>query len=242
MLKEKMSKIVWIFIIVCFAILVAVGQQKIKEQNEIPTDIEIRQLVQQNNEEEFIVNEEYKVSGPVIEVSEDGIKVSILDGNTKNIKMNEFKNSRTRDIMNVSQVSVGDYYKNGEIIRNISGEELRKELLLNLARAFNSSKLSTKTIRLKRLEKFEGYVNFKIRFYDGNYELFGKENPELFSIYLTADTNTLFYARTNFVSIYNLQKAVRDEVAVKEKNFYIELDESTLNNDRAYVKAIEIAE
>ena len=64
----------------------------------------------------------------------------------------------------------------------------------------------------------------------------------MFSIYLTADTNTLFYARTNFVSIYNLQKAVRDEVAVKEKNFYIELDESTLNNDRAYVKAIEIAE
>lgn len=137
----------------------------------------------------------------------------------------------------------GDYYKSGEIIRSISGDELKKELLLNLCRSFNSNKLSTKTIRLKRLEKNEdGTVNFKIRFYDGNYSLFGKENPELFSIDLKADENTVLYARTNLVSIYNLQKAVRDEVAVKERDFYIELDENSLNNDRAYVKTFEIAE
>ena len=242
MLKEKSSKIAWAVIILCFVFLIIVGQVKIKEQNEVSSQIETRKEIQKNEEEQININEEYKVSGTVSSILDDGILVVDANGTSHVINLKEFKNYRTRDNMNLSAVAVGDYYKNGEIIRNISGEELKQELLLNLSRAFDSSKLSTRTIRLKRLEKQDTFVNFKVRFYDGNYSLFGKENPELFSIYLTADENTILYARTNLVSIYNLQKAVRDDVAVKERDFYIELDESTINNERAYVKSFEIAE
>lgn len=243
MLKEKGSKIAWIIIILCFIILAIVGQVKIKEQNEVLNNIETKNDVQKNEEEKININEEYKIKGTVSSIIENGIIVVDASGSSHSINLGEFINARTREKMNISNIAVGDYYKNGEIIRNISGEELKKELLLNLARSFNSNKLSAKTIRLKGLEKQEdGTVNFKVRVYDGNYELFGKENPEQFILYLVADENTVLYARTNIVSIYNLQKAVRDEVAVKERDFYIELDETTLNNDRAYVKSFEIAE
>lgn len=87
-----------------------------------------------------------------------------------------------------------------------------------------------------------GFVKFKIKFYDGNYTLFGKENPELFTLYLKADENTILYARTNIVSIYNLQKSVRDNVGVKEKIFYLGIDEKTLEDDLVYVTDFEITE
>ena len=244
MLNGIKQKIAWGAIILCFVILIIVGQVKIKRQNEVLTTVETSTAIQKNEENNNInISEEYKnVKGSIIDIEDEYIVIVDTYGNNKNIYQKEFINYRTRENMNILQVVDGDYYKNGEIIRNLSGDELKQELLLNLSRAFNSLKFSTRTIRLKRLEKFDGYVTFKVRFYDGNYELFGKENPELFSINLMANENTILYARTNIVSIYNLQKAVKDEVAVKEKNFYLELDESTLNSERAYVKSFEISE
>lgn len=244
MLKEKGNKIAWLAIILCFIILIIVGQIKIKEQNKVLTTVKISSNVQKNKEDNNItISEKDKnLKGTIKEVKEECILVEDVYGNSNEVYNKEFKNYRTRENISISQIVVGDYYKNGEIIRDLSGEELRQELLLNLARAFNSSKLSTRTIRLKRLEKFDGYVEFKIKFYDENYELFGRENPELFSINLMANENTVLYVRKNIVSIYNLQKSVKDEIAVKERTFYLGLEESTLNDNRAFVTDFEIAE
>ena len=174
------------------------------------------------------------LEGTIKNVVDNNIFVADLIGNIHEVYSNELINYRTRDIINVANVTFGDYYKNSEIIRNISGEELRSELLLNLARTFNSSKLSTKLTRLKRLKIYDGYVTFKVSFYDGSYELFGKENPEPFNIELIANEKTVLYARTNIVTIYNLQKSVRDKV------FYLGIDENTIFDERPFVTEFEI--
>lgn len=166
----------------------------------------------------------------------DGNHIFIMDslGATHEVYSKELINCRTRDNIELKNIQNGDYYQNAEIVRNISGDELRQELLLNLARTFNSSKLSTGLTRLKRLKIFDEYVTFKVSFYDENYELFGHKNPELFHIELIANEDTVLYARTNIVTIYNLQKSVRDKV------FYLGIDENTLYDERPLVTAFEI--
>lgn len=174
------------------------------------------------------------LEGTINNIVDNNIFVVDSLGNTHEVYSNELINYRTRDIIDVANVTFGDYFKNSEIIRNISGEELRSELLLNLARTFNSSKLSTKLTRLKRLKVYDGYVTFKVSFFDGNYEVFGRDNPELFNIELIANEDTVLYARTNVVTIYNLQKSVRDKV------FYLGIDEKTLFDERPFVAEFEI--
>ena len=238
MSKEKWSKIVWGIIILCFVILTIIGQIKIKEQNSVLTTVVPRSDVP-NVIENYNLNieEKYKkLSGYVYEVAEDHIMIKDESDNMHEINVIELMNYRTREPMKISEIKFGDYYKNGEIIRNVSGAELKKELLLNLARAFNSSKLSTTVSRLKRLKQYDGYVTFKVSICDQNFGLFGRENPELFNIELIANEQTVLYARTNLVTIYNLQKSVRD------KTFYLEIDENTLNDEMPVVRSFEIAD
>ena len=127
------------------------------KQNEISKKIQVSNKIQINNETNNInINEDYRnIKGSITKIEDERIIVLDEVGNRNEIAQKEFINLRTRDIINIYDISVGDYYKYGEIIRNISSDELKKELLLNLSRTFNSSKLSTKTIRLKRLEKFD---------------------------------------------------------------------------------------
>ena len=238
MSKEKWSKIVWCIIILCFICLAILGQLKIKKQNEVLTTIVPKQDIQQNTENYNLnIDKKYKnLKGYVYEIADDHILVKDDSANMHEIKTTELINYRTREPMKISEIKFGDYYKNGEIIRNVSGDELKKELLLNLARGFNSSKLSTTVSRLKRLKQYDGYVTFKVSICDQNFGLFGRENPELFNIEVIANEQTVLYARTNIVNIYNLQKSVRD------KTFYLELDENTLNNEMPIVTSFEISD
>lgn len=238
MSKEKWSKIVWGIIILCFIILAIIGQIKIKKQNEVLTTVLPKQDIQKNRENYNLnIDEKYKnLKGYIYEVADDYITIKDDSENMHEIKIAEFINYRTREPIKISELKFGDYYKNGEIIRNVSGEELKKELLLNLAKGFNSSKLSTTVSRLKRLKVYDGYVTFKVSLCDQNFGLFGRENPELFNIELMANESTILYARTNLVTIYNLQKSVRD------KTFYLEIDENTLNDEIPVVRSFEIAD
>lgn len=238
MSKEKWSKIVWGIIILCFIILAIIGQIKIKKQNEVLTTVLPKQDIQKNRENYNLnIDEKYKnLKGYIYEVADDYITIKDDSENMHEIKNAEFINYRTREPIKISELKFGDYYKNGEIIRNVSGEELKKELLLNLAKGFNSSKLSTTVSRLKRLKVYDGYVTFKVSLCDQNFGLFGRENPELFNIELMANESTILYARTNLVTIYNLQKSVRD------KTFYLEIDENTLNDEIPVVRSFEIAD
>ena len=238
MSKENWSKIAWIIIILCFGVLIFVGQIKIRNQNNILSDVSPKADIQKNTENYNLnIDEKYKnLKGIVSSVEENYISITDSLGNKHEIYEDELLNCRTREPIKVSQVNAGDYYKNGEIIRNISGNELRNELLLNMSRSFNSSKLSVKFTRLKRLKVYNRYVTFKVSFYDENYELFGKNKPELFNIELIANENTVLYARSKIVSIYNLQKSVRDKV------FYLGIDEKTLLDERPVVTDFEIAE
>lgn len=236
MAKGKWSKIAWCIIALCFVILVFVGQGKIKEQNQVSSIIVPRSDIQKNTESDIAYSEKEALEGKIYHIAGDQLFMIDFDGVTHEIDANGLINARTRDNIDISNIAINDYYKNGEIIRNISGDELRQELLLNLARAFNSSKLSTELIRLKRLKVYDDYVTFKVSFYDGNYELFGRENPELFHIQLLANEDTVLYARTDIVNIYNLQKSVRDKV------FFLGIDENTLFDERPLVTEFEIAE
>ena len=238
MSKKNLSKIIWGIIILCFIILAFVGQILIKKQNEVVLDKPIKLDVQKNTEQYNlnIKNENRNIQGSISAVESDHISVTDNLGVLHEIYEEELLNYRTREPIKISQLNNGDYYKNGEIIRNISRDELRHELLLNLSRCFNSSKLSTQLTRLKRLKVYDGYVTFKVSFFDSNYSVFGCEKPELFNIELIANENTILYARTKVVSIYNLQKSVRD------KAFYLGLDENTLLDERPVVTDFEIAE
>ena len=238
MTREKWSKIVWAIIIFCFVCLTILGQIKIKKQNDVLTTVVPKQDIQKDTENyKLNIDEKYKkIKGYVYEVENDHITVKDESDNMQKIYVTELINYRTREPIKISKIKFGDYYKNGEIIRNVSGEELKEELLLNLAKGFNSSKLSTTVSRLKRLKQYDGYVIFKVSLCDQNFGLFGRENPELFNVELIANEETVLYTRANFVTIYNLQKSVRD------KTFYLELDENTLNNEMPIVKSFEIAE
>lgn len=243
MSREKWSKTAWSIIIFCFIVLIFIGQQRIKKQNEILTNVVPRSNIQisseENNPNENKTDE--NINGRICDIVENNLIIIDNTNTTYSVKSENLVNYRTRENINIENISVGDYYKNSEIIRNISGDELKKELLLNLSRCFNSSKLSTGLTRLKRLKAYDGYVTFKVSFYDNSYSLFEKEKPELFNIELIANENTVLYARTNIVTIYNLQKSVRTD-ALEEKNFYLGLDENTLNDERPLVTDFEIAE
>ena len=240
MLKEKWSKIAWSIIILCFVILFFVGQGKIKEQNSVLNNVPLKADTQ-NYEKQSDIEENLKFEGYVSSIGEKSIIVKNSENVEKEILVENLMNARTREKIEITQIAIGDYYKNAEIMRNLSGELLRKELILSMARAFHSLKLAAEFTRLKQMKVYEGYSTFKVHFYDKNYELFGKDHPELFVIELKADENTVLYARTNVVTIYNLQKQVRTE-ALQEKKFYIEIDENTINDERPLVTSFEIAE
>lgn len=240
MSKNIWSKIAWCIIVLCFIVLIFIGQGKIKEQNGVIDTVATNSNVQKS-EEKSLNDENLKFAGYVIYTTETSITIRDSENNEKEINVENLRNYRTREKIGIEQIAVGDYYKNGEIIRNLSGDLLKKELILSMARAFNSNELSIEFTRLKRMQVYEGYSTFRVHFYDKNYSLFEKEVPELFTIELKATEDTVLYARTNLVTIYNLQKQVRND-ALQEKKFYIEIDENTIDDEMPIVKSFEIAE
>ena len=105
MLKKDFSKIAWIIIIVCFIILIIVGQYKIKKQNTVLNTVSILQEVQKYDEK-YICTDEQKVEGYIVEIAENSFFVNDSLNNVKQISMDNLINYRTREKIDFSHISV----------------------------------------------------------------------------------------------------------------------------------------
>lgn len=129
---------------------------------------------------------------------------------------------------------MGDYYSNGEIIRNISGEELKKELLQNMAVAFDDGSLYGLPGEIQRLENKGEYVILTLPIVDANYERLGKQQPEEIMVSLIADKDTKIPTVGKNVTIDMLKEETVGFM------FWIKIREGTQNDTYPKIDIVEI--
>ena len=191
-----------------------------------------------NDKENAVQENEIKdlksVSGIIEKI--DNNKLSVYcDGKVYEIDYSEeFINMRTREKISLKEINVYDYYESsGEIARNISGNELKQELLKNMAKCFSSGPLYAKPIQITNLEDKGEYVIIDVTMEDALSGKLGRQFDARVDMKLKVNNKT---------NISTVQKI--DIKDLKEETngfmFWIEIVEDTIDDEYPTVKTIEI--
>ena len=145
-------------------------------------------------------------------------------------------NYRTDEHMNLSDIKIGDYYKSGEVIRNISGEEWEKECIKNLAYCYKDGNLICNPQEITNIQNMGDYVIITLIMEDVTTEYFnGKDSGNnTFELKVIAYSNLNIPTYSGGVTVYNLKEEVMGFM------FWIGLDKETINNKYPVVSDIEI--
>ena len=150
-------------------------------------------------------------------------------------KDKQLTNYRTTENMNLSDLKIGDYYNSGEIIRNITGEEWKKECIKNLAYCYDEGNLVCNPERITNVENKGNYVIITLIMGDSSTEYInGKNNIETFELQAIAYSNLNISTSSGNVNIYNLKEETEGFM------FWIGLDKNTINNKYPCINNIEI--
>lgn len=169
-------------------------------------------------------------SGIIYNIDENYIYFSDRNSNQCFISKSSFSyiNGRTAKDMNVNDVNVGDYLDNDEqriiIYRNISGDELNKELLYNMTLTEDERVMLVNITEIKNINIINDETAMvKVEYGDiiGNYL-----TDERFEATVEFNSNTKFYSKGNNInSIRDLEYAkanitsiVLDRDSIYKKN------------------------
>ena len=137
--------------------------------------------------------------------------------------------------MNLSDIKIGDYYMSGEIIRDISGEEWKKECIKNLAYCYKEGNLICNPQEITNIQNMGDYVIITLIMEDSTAEYFNKKDSKnTFEIKAIAYSGINIPTSSGGVTVYNLKEEVIGFI------FWIGLDKDTINNKYPVISDIEI--
>ena len=150
------------------------------------------------------------------------------------MKTKKFQNYRTTEDINISDVKIGDYYIDGKIIRNISGEELKKECIKNLAYCYEQGDLICNPKEITNIQNMGNYVIISVIMEDSTSKYFNKENADTFDLKAKASADLKIPTHSNDVTVFNLKEKVVGFM------YWIGLDKNTINDKYPTIIDIEI--
>ena len=195
---------------------------------------------EKNGQYIYILKEEKtNLSGSIIDVKDDYIVVRETEKEQEykvnaNIITKKFQNYRTTEDINISDVKIGDYYIDGKIIRNISGEELKKECIKNLAFCYEQGDLICNPKEITNVQNMGNYVIISVIMEDSTSKYFNKENADTFELKAKASADLKIPTHSNDVTVFNLKEKVVGFM------YWIGLDKNTINDKYPTIIDIEI--
>lgn len=224
-------------IIICIGIITIIFT---KSQNEnVMNQIEYNnELNQEQQKENDLNNNNSKVKdyGIITNIENDIITIQNKDVYQVKIDKNtRIINYRTAENMNLSDIKIGDYYMSGEIIRDISGEEWKKECIKNLAYCYKEGNLICNPQEITNIQNMGDYVIITLIMEDSTAEYFNKKDSKnTFEIKAIAYSGLNIPTSSGGVTVYNLKEEVIGFI------FWIGLDKDTINNKYPVISDIEI--
>lgn len=240
-----MNKKTTVFLIISI-IIICIGIISIfctKKQNENAiinqTENSTTQLEQTQKEEIDLNNDNLKAKDYGIITNIENNTITIKNEELIQIEINEetkITNYRTAENMNLADIKIGDYYKSGEIIRNISGDEWKEECIKNLAYCYKEGNLICNPQEITNIQNMEDYVIITLTMEDTTTEYFsGKDSGNnTFELKAIAYSNLNIPTSSGGVTVYNLKEEVEGFM------FWIGLDKETINNRYPVISDIEI--
>lgn len=193
---------------------------------------------EENRQYVYILKQDFDADGNIVEVGENYIIVESENNNRYRVNANsenEFTNGRTGESIKISDIKVGDYYEIKSIIRNIQGEEWKKECLKNLANCYVNGSLWCNPEEITNVQNMGNYVIITLKMVDCATEYFkGKDNLDSFELKAIAYSNLNIPTTTGGVSVYNLKEETKGFI------FWIGLDKNTIDNKYPVINNIEI--
>lgn len=196
---------------------------------------------QPNDVTQEILDDECYVSGEIYNIDENNMYFTDENSKQYYISKNAFVyiNGRTSKEINLADIKIGDYLnpENKKILiyRNIYGEELNQELLLNLTLTNDERIIYINTIELEEINIEDNNAFVKIKYGD----IIGdKLTNETFETLVQFNSNTKFYSKGNNInSIYDLEYAknninsvILDKNTINKKNPAIVIEFESSDN------------
>lgn len=236
-MERKMLKRIGIIILIFIILAIAIKNYTTFNRNlNEETSMNTNEVVDKNEESIKITNKvlEKQVNGIIEKIDNNKLFV-YCDGIIEEVDYTEeLINMRTREKISLKEINVYDYYESsGEIARNISGNELKQELLKNMAKCFPFGPLYANPIQITNLEDKGEYVIIDVTMEDA---LSGKLSRQFDA---RVDMKLKVNNKTNISTVQKID--IKD---LKEETngfmFWIEIVEDTIDDEYPTVKTIEI--
>lgn len=192
-----------------------------------------------DNQQEYdnIENVNY-ITAQISKLENDNIY--LLDKDNKNYilynaSQKQYKNGRTAESLTLNDIKVGDYITKESddkylIFKNISGEELKKELLVSLSLSDNANIMRTSVDEIKDVKQLgnnEAIAIFTISdLVSSEYYPNVNDEEHTFDVVLKVNNDTKYNTNFNGISAYNAETL---ENAKNDPMYYIRINPSTLN-------------
>ena len=181
----------------------------------------------------------------------EGNRIYILNNDNKNYVLNndnkkQFIDGRTAESYSFEELKEGYYIERilqddeYKIFKNITGEELKKELLISLSLpdGTNISRTSVNEIKdVEQLGNNEAIITFSISdIVTSDYFQNVNDDKHIFDVKLKVNNNTKYNTRFHGNSVYNAETI---ENAKSEAMLYLRLNPNTLNEEYPEISEFE---
>lgn len=234
-----------ILVLICGIIVFNIGDREHNNENGVINNITEKQDIEKEDLSEV---ENYMTNTINNKVVDNGI-ITNIENNVITIQNEEIDypyiinvdnetkltNYRTNENMSISEVKIGDYYNSGKVIRNITGDEWKKECIKNLAYCYEDGNLICNPKEITNIQNMGNYVIITLIMEDSTTGYFnGKDNLSTFEFKAIAYPNLNIPTSLGKVNVYNLKEEVIGFM------FWIGLDKDTINNKYPVISDIEI--
>ena len=192
-----------------------------------------------DNQKEYVNVENVNfLKGQITKVENDNIY--LLDKDSQNYilynaSQKQYKNGRTADSLTLNDINIGDYINKESddeylIFKNITGEDLKKELLISLSLSDNANIMRTNVVEIKDVKQLgnnEAIATFTISdLVSSEYYPNVNDEEHTFDVELKVNNDTKYNTNFNGISAYNAETL---ENAKNDPMYYIRINPSTLN-------------
>lgn len=217
--------------------MIETDQEYERQFGEDSSNIKNEDELVENITTKFLDNKVYYKVGKIEKIKDNKIYFTDNDKNKYMLENSEqinYINGRTTEKYTFDNLKEGYYInlsnnKNCYVFRNITGDELKKELLISLALPDTVDMLRTSVDDIKSVKQLgnnEALVTFEISDIIRNEEFSDYDNAEI-DVTLKVDNNTKYNTNFNGNTTYNAN-TIEDS---KNLMLYIRLDVNTLNDE-----------